>query len=232
MKNIASFKISNGNTLAINNDQLHGEKQINTLIDIVDQINDDFVVENQDEIWTSIPIEILNINNITPHNGQIRLTESLYHNWFDKAEKELDRQLSIAFMDNFDIVLQHRDLIMSFGEYFLLTIGDSLMSGAALLGGVSYPLGGLLEAWDNEEMFKIKDRYGHDAFVFRTAGFSGSGTNTTRRWVPALNEFEASSADGFLKWVFYFRELRKTYPWRLKNELVVTRKFLREIEVI
>jgi hypothetical protein len=85
---------------------------------------------------------------------------------------------------------------------------------------LSYCLGALLEAWQDDKRFTVKNDQGNDAYLVMVGGSNLSGAIRARGWDPKNQRFVDLNRDhlpgGLPFWLQQFSTLSARYPMKLE----------------
>lgn len=166
-------------------------------------------IKNQNGLNCSLSKSLLRDNGIQLSNGHVELSEGLYEEQLLKPEQIRSEQaLNSLFNRKVTDIFSNRHDLPQRAEYFLLR-PKLLFSGGTLIGGFSYPLGALLEAWEEEEDLFFEEINGHQSlYLISTVGSPLSGRHTAVFWsetekkvISLSNQLNEGATNGFAKGV-------------------------------
>jgi len=149
---------------------------------IVGEDETNYILQNKNGSESSIPKEIIQVNEIEIKDNTVILTPSLYEHHILKKIRSKPFDYSKIFKENADLIFRNKEIVMSKAEYYLLT-PPILDSAGAYIGGVDYNLGSLLEVWEKPSDFYFAEFDDHkDMYLICTHGSPLSGINQKYFW--------------------------------------------------
>ena len=101
---------------------------------------------------------------------EIEGDETKYQFYKNRSRDETNRKL---FFNNFNLIYNHRDLILSDSRYFLTRVHGDLYTGGLWLGQYDYCLGGVFESWENNDaLITHFEDSKSPIFIFKSGGFA------------------------------------------------------------
>ena len=96
------FNIGDGSTLSLNLEEWKYTK--NLMVEVTSENEVNYIIRNHNGIISSIPKEIISINNLQVLNNSIELPDGLYSHYVnDMTYKNEDEKFNKLFLDNLDL---------------------------------------------------------------------------------------------------------------------------------
>jgi hypothetical protein len=175
------FKTKSGRSLTIDTDKwlLSYKKKCN----IVVENEDDYILQNANQIEITIPKAIINANEIEIVDNSIVLTERLYDHYFLTPFRQGSKtRLNEIFSKNTELIFRNREIVLQKAEYYLIR-PKLLNSGGAYIGGFTYTLGALFESMNSGNHIYFDEISGHKKlYLINISGSPLSGSYYARFW--------------------------------------------------
>ncbi len=229
------FNIGDGSTLSLNLEEWKYTK--NLMVEVTSENEVNYIIRNHNGIISSIPKEIISINNLQVLNNSIELPDGFYSHYVnDMTYKNEDEKFNKLFLDNLDLIFSNPELIFTHAEYFLLK-PDLLFSGAIWGIACRYCIGGLLESWRSSDCLLMKNLDGlPNCNMVRIIGSGLTNFQYAELWnanehrlILLSNKYRRELPDGIHKYLKIFAEINKKYPYKIDFQLKALEDFLSKV---
>lgn len=174
------FKTKSGRTMSIDMDKW--QITDNPKCQIIEEIDDDYLLENISGFRFRINKSIVTDNHLDIVNGSVTFPESVYEYYIKRERDKSKKRMDEMFYENRNLIFANRNLVLTKPEYYLMR-PRLLTSGAAYLGGFDYTLGGLIESFNSGNHFYFDQFSGYKKmFLIHMSGSPLSGCHASAFW--------------------------------------------------
>lgn len=198
-------------------------------VNIIDEFESDYVFMNAEGLKIKFPKNILQANQLPVIKKTVKLTESIYKNWFVKKREELLLDLSKIVEYNLHTIIDNKQIVLKNPNYFLIRL-PWLFIGY----GKQICLGAWLESMDNLE-FEVTHKQTSKIERLIITFINGSplsGIHSCSGWSILKKEIKrgySSKRKHGIKSIF--NRLSQQYPSKWKEDLKQTTTLLNELGI-
>ena len=181
------FETESGKLLSIDLEKWTITK--NRTCKIIDEIDDDYLLENKSGQVVKKSKSLIRDNKIAIIDSHVNLGEAMYEHWFLKEQRfDAKNRMNEIFNQNIELILSSKELVLSKAEYYLLR-PSYLSSGGSVIGGFSYSLGALIDSFQSGNHFVLNEWNGFkELYLINVSGSPLSGAYRANFWADEASK--------------------------------------------